>query len=108
MLPETWTLLNRTKEEVIVARNVDGRVTIWNLEDRGKGWRIYKVTFSRTNVGCNLVPERMKYYERNTPTRMCQHFEGGCWDGSRHANGQRLTDQRFHRILREYCEGRRV
>lgn len=100
---ETWTLL-ASGLEVIVARNQDGRVTIWNLEDRGKGWRIYKVTFSRDNVGCNGHAERMKYYERNAPIEQCRHGLGLCWDATRHANGQRLTDQRFHRLLRSFCE----
>lgn len=102
MLPEAWTLLSRSATETVVSRNQNGRLTVWHLEDRGKGWRIFKVTFSKDNKGCNLVSERMKYYEGD-----CKEFKGGCWDQQLHANGQRLTDQRFHRILRDYCEGRR-
>lgn len=106
MLPETWTLLQRNPAgEVVVARNTAGRLTIWHLEDRGHGWRIYKVTFSRDNHGCNLHTERMKYYEIPQPSEPCKHFLGGCWDHTLHRNGQRLTDQRFHRILADYCSG---
>ena len=107
MVPESWSLLSHSADEVVVARNQDGRLTLWNLEDRGKGWRIYKVTFSRDNVGCNGHAERMKYYAADAPIAPCQEGRGLCWDRQLHANGQRLTDQRFHRILLDYCEGRR-
>lgn len=90
-----------------MSRNQDGRTTIWHCEDRGRGWRIYSVTFSRKNKGCNHTLERMKYYEKDTPTVQCQEGLGLCWDYTQHANGQRLTDQRFHRVIRDYCEGRR-
>lgn len=104
MLPESWSLLSRTALETVVARNQDGRLTIWHLEDRGKGWRIYKVTFSKENVGCNGHAERMKYYEAASPTEPCREGKGLCWDRQLHRNGQRLTDQRFHRILRGFCD----
>jgi hypothetical protein len=102
MLPEAWTLLGRTSTDCMVSRNMGGRVTVWQLRLTEYGWRIMEVLFSQPNVGCNLTRERHKTYEGQ-----CREFQGGCWDRQLHRKGQRLTDQRFHRILAEYCTGAR-
>ncbi len=100
MLPEAYTLLSRTATDVMVSRNMGGRVTVWQLNLTTNGWRIMEVLFSKPNVGCNHTRERHKTY-----VGQCQDFKGGCWDRQLHRNGQRLTDQRFHRILLDYCTG---
>jgi hypothetical protein len=111
VLPETWTLLNRSTDECMVSRNVDGRVTIWQLRLSTRGWRVYEIMFSRPNAGCNGVLERHKYFQENgsgIPTHVqCQHGLGGCWDRSAHASGIRLTVSRIDSILTEYAIGER-
>lgn len=99
-MDESWSLLSRDEEEVVVLRRVDGRVTIWTLRPYGKTWRIVAIRFSRKNAGCNHTPERTKVYDGN-----CKH---GCWDKSKHPNGIRLTGQRVDRVLLDYCEGTRA
>jgi hypothetical protein len=102
MLPETWTLLRRTNDFCMVQRAVDGRTTLWTLQDRGAGWRVYAIRFSKLNAGTNKTPERTKVY-----TGKCKAGLGLCNGGSTHKNGIRLTDSRIDRILLDYCEGRR-
>lgn len=99
-MPETWTLLRRTANACMVQRTVNGRTTLWILEDRGAGWRVYTIRFSQVNLGANLTPERTKSYSPgNCKTGTC---------GNVHQNGIKLTDSRLDRILRDYCEGRRA
>lgn len=103
MLMETWTLLSRDSQECVVARNQSGRLTIWTMQNRDKGWRVYAIRFSRMNKGCNLIPERTKTYDGK-----CRNdYKGGCWDRQAHPNGIRLTVNRVDTMLLDYCEGRR-
>lgn len=103
MLPELWDLLSKTKDTCVVAREVDGRMTVWTLQDRGKGWRIYAIRFSKINPGANLTPERMKTYFAD-----CKKGKGLCNGGGTHKNGIRLSVNRLDTMLLDYCEGRRA
>jgi hypothetical protein len=98
MLPEAWTLLARSPEQVEVARNNGGRLTVWTLRPTDKGWRVFEILFSQPNPGCNLTRERHKSY-----VGQCEHFKGGCWDRQAHPKGIRLTDSRIDRTLKGFC-----
>lgn len=100
MQPEAWTLLRKTANECIVARDVGGKATIWNLQLRDKGWRIYAIRFSKLNPGANLTAERTKVYLGN-----CKSGKGMCNGTNYHKNGIPLSDNRLDRILRDYCDG---
>lgn len=97
MTQETWTLLGRTQNTCMVQRVQDGRLTVWSMADRGSGWRIYAVRFSRAHLGCNHKLQRTKLFAGD-----CTPAE--CWDTQQHKNGQRLTDARFHRMLKSFCD----
>lgn len=97
MSAETWTLLGRTANTCMVQRRHHGRVTVWSMADRGQGWRIYAVRFSKAHLGCNHKLQRTKVYNGDCDSDLC-------WDPTQHVNGQRLTDARFHRQLKSFCE----
>lgn len=104
-MSESWTLLSRDDEEVMVLRrkNPGNRVTIWTLRPHGDSWRVVAIRFSKKNAGCNHTPERTKTYLGAACTdSKC------CWDNSKHKRGIRLTDSYTDRVLLDYCEGRRV
>lgn len=105
MQPESWDLLSKTPDTCVVAREVGGRMTVWTLQDRGKGWRIYAIRFSKQNPGANLTPERMKQYASHTH---CKRGKGLCQAGDTHRSGIKLTVNRLDTILSDYCEGRRA
>lgn len=91
MQPETWTLLSHSGNDVIVERNICGRITVWNLAQSNSGWKVFSIMFSN---GKHQGP--------------CKNGLGECWDRKLHRNGIRLTLNRIDRILMDYCEGRRV
>jgi hypothetical protein len=103
MLPEAWILLSKTPEVAVVGRSVAGKMCIYTVQDRGKGWRIYAIRFSKMNPGANLTPERLKQY-----IGQCLKGKGLCNAGDTHKNGIRLTCSRLHTILLDYAEGRRA
>lgn len=99
-MPEIWTLIKRDRDGVVLARTVGPRETVWSLEDRGKGWRVYGIYFSQLNAGTNLTPERYKRYAGQCDPARCN-------GGSYHRNGIRLSDSRIDRTLRDFCTGAR-
>src|SRR2546421_111654 len=84
-VPELWTLVKRDRDGVIVSRQLGPRETIWSLEDRGKGWRVYGIYFSQPNAGTNLTSERYKRYSGQCEPARCN-------GGNAHKNGIRLSD----------------
>jgi len=102
-MSESWTLLSRDDEEVLILRrkNPGDRVTIWTLRPLADSWRVVAIRFSRKNAGCNYTPERTKTYLGSCDKKCC-------WDRSGHPNGIRLSGSYTDRMLLDYCEGRRV
>jgi hypothetical protein len=100
-IEDNWTVVQRGRDDhgewVWVERVRDTgasyRVTAWKLYRTAKGWRYFRVLFSRENAGLNGIPEREKRYD---------HSEGHACPC--HAQGVKLTDSKLDRTLLYLCE----